>query len=131
MCNENETYPCDQCNFRSENEEEMREHIGSQHGNTDTTNSEEEEMREPVQVTQRKSCDDCGFKTTSECVLKKQIELTHTDNNKKKKSKPSTRLHCDSCDKYFYKKEKLNEHRITMHKEDNVASLLNESFVDS
>ena len=38
MCNENETYPCDQCNFRSENEEEMREHIGSQHGNTDCEN---------------------------------------------------------------------------------------------
>ena len=75
-------------------------------------------MREPVQVRQRKSCDD--FKTTSECVWRKHIELTHTDNNKKKKSKPSTRLHCDSCDKYFYKKEKLTEHRLTMHKEDNL-----------
>ena len=68
-------------------------------------------------------CDQCNFR--------KHIDLTHTDNNKKKKIKLSTRLHCDSCDKYFYKKEKLNEHRITMHKEDNMASLLNESFVDS
>ena len=93
--------------------------MGRQHANNDTINSgNEEEMTEPVQVRQRKSCDDCGFKTTSVCVLKKHIELTHTDI--KKKRKPSTRLHCDSCEKYFYKKEKLSEHRRTMHKEENL-----------
>ena len=83
-------------------------------------------MREPVQVRQRKSCEDCGFKTTSECVLKKHIELTHTDI--KKKRKPSTRLHCDSCEKYFYKKEKLSEHRRTMHKEENLPINNNNYF---
>ena len=85
-------------------------------------------MREPVQVRQGKSCDDCGFKTTSECVLKKHIEITHTD-NKKKKSKPSTRLHCDSCEKYFYKKDKLSEHRRTMHKEENLP--INNNYINN
>ena len=87
-------------------------------------------MREPVQVRQRKSCDDCGFKTTSECVLKKHIEITHTDNNKKKKTKLSTRLHCDSCDKYFYKRDKLIEHRRTMHKEENLP-LNNNNYIST
>ena len=86
-------------------------------------------MREPVQVRQRKLCEDCDFKTTSECVLKKHIEINHTDNNKKKKSKPSTRLHCDSCEKYFYKKDKLSEHRRTMHKEDNLP--LNNNYFNN
>ena len=62
-------------------------------------------------------------------MLKKHIEITHTDNNKKKKTKLSTRLHCDSCDKYFYKRDKLIEHRRTMHKEDNLPLNNNNDYI--
>ena len=63
----------------------------------------------------RYSCDNCGFKTTSETVLKLHKSTNH-ETNKQTQQIRTKRKQCEHCDKKFNKDSTLNEHKQKIHK---------------
>ena len=60
----------------------------------------------------RYKCDECGFKTTSDYVLKRHTQVSHESKNKDTKSK---RKICNECGKRFNKESTYRTHVRTMH----------------
>ena len=69
----------------------------------------------------RLSCNKCGFKTTTNAVLKTHIESKH----RQKVVKPSKRKSCEFCDKRFNKDSNLKEHMVKQHKANDKISKSN------
>ena len=75
-----------------------------------------------MEIRPRFNCNQCGFKTTSDIVLKQHVNLNHTKNgcsktdNNKKKIVVSKRKKCEYCEKQFNKEETYKKHMKTSHK---------------
>ena len=61
----------------------------------------------------RYKCDECGFKTTSDYVLKRHTQVSHESKNKDNKSK---RKICNECGKRFNKESTYRTHVRTVHR---------------
>ena len=139
--NRNRKLECVHCKFETWSKTLLTKHVERSHeqdihSETESSLGSDIVQDEPatVQVRDRKQCEDCGFRTTSDDVLTKHINIKH-------KNKPTTakngskRLPCGVCKKYFYKKTNLLEHRRTTHgvenaensiRGDNGGSIINE-----
>ena len=69
--------------------------------------------RERSKMRKRLSCDQCGFKTTTNAVLNKHVETIHIV----KDTRQSKRKSCDLCNKKFNKESNLNDHLRKYHKQ--------------
>ena len=98
---------CEQCEYKFNNRTMLREHVQNIH-----TDNFHTDGTDNVQMRERKTCEECGYKTTSNTVLKKHRELMHRE---KKGRKESKRLYCGLCEKYCYRKDKLEEHIDSVH----------------
>ena len=67
----------------------------------------------------RLTCDICGFKSTSDIVLKQHKSLNHKTSQKTKKPNTTVtkRKKCEFCEKLFNKEETLKNHVKKFHKE--------------
>ena len=62
----------------------------------------------------RYKCDECGFKTTSDYVLKRHTQVSHESKNKDKDIKSKRKI-CNECGKRFNKESTYRTHVRTMH----------------
>ena len=56
----------------------------------------------------------CGFKTTSDYVLKRHTQVSHESKNKDKDTKSKRKI-CNECGKRFNKESTYRTHVRTMH----------------
>ena len=78
-------YQCEQCEFRFGNNNELNVHISDIHSETGPSVNHDDIVQgepDPVQVRDRKSCEECGFRTTSDDVLTKHVNINHKNRNK-------------------------------------------------
>ena len=65
-----------------------------------------------LNIRERKTCKECNYKTTSECAMKRHIELKYET---KKAVTTSKRRTCDICSKKFNKEHTFKTHMETIH----------------
>ena len=91
------------CEYKTSLESEFKTHIEEHHDETQRM------MRE------RRTCEECGFRSTSDYVLDKHMSMNHQI---KRKGTTSKRRQCEDCGKKFNKDSTLEHHMRTMHSEE-------------
>ena len=90
---------------------DIEEHISRVHEGLDLEISQSV-TQNTLNIRERKTCKECNYKTTSECVMKRHIELKHKT---RKAVTTSKRRTCDICSKKFKKDFTFKTHMETVY----------------
>ena len=70
------------------------------------------------------TCEQCGFRSGSETLLKRHKDLNHNEiNATTRKTYTSKRLKCEYCDKKFNKFETFKKHMKLIHKKEETVEI--------
>ena len=64
---------------------------------------------------ERLTCDHCGFKSTSDYVLKEHKRINHNVKNNEENKTKTKRRQCEVCGQKFNKDSTLNKHMRSIH----------------
>ena len=98
--NRNKKLECEYCEFNTWSKTMLTKHVERSHPHDrepeTSANSDGDIVQdEPVTVRERKHCEDCGFRTTSDDVLSKHNNIKHRHKNKSTIAKNGSKRHTD------------------------------------